>query len=157
MSTDTGESGLSRRRFISVTCKTASCLLFMAFGGSGVSGCGLCTNIAEVDTPVVNGAFRLSLEPGAPLADSGMAVFIKHSAIPVVAVQYAKGEVSALSGVCTHEACNIAKYNPEKKRYLCPCHNAEFDITGEPLWGPPRAALRKFETRVAGNELLIIL
>src|SRR5262245_10406340 len=35
--------------------------------------------------------------------------------------------VVAYSGVCTHAACDITWWKPERKMLGCPCHESEFD------------------------------
>ena len=39
-------------------------------------------------------------------------------------------KVSAIHVVCPHAGCSVT-YNEEKNEYLCPCHNAHFDLTGK--------------------------
>ena len=38
-------------------------------------------------------------------------------------------------GICTHLGC-VPKYDATLKRFLCPCHNGQFDNNGNPLASP---------------------
>jgi Rieske Fe-S protein len=50
------------------------------------------------------------------------------------------GGFIALSLRCTHLGCSIA-WEPEKNRFICPCHSSAFDISGEVLNPPAVRAL----------------
>lgn len=59
----------------------------------------------------------------------------------------------AFSQECTHLACAVVP-EPEKKRFLCPCHNGSFDIeTGKPLAGPPRRPLPRILLEIRDDAL----
>jgi len=54
---------------------------------------------------------------------------------------------------CTHLSCAVVP-EPEKKRFLCPCHNGSFDLeTGRPLAGPPRRPLPRILLEIRGDAL----
>jgi glycine/D-amino acid oxidase-like deaminating enzyme/nitrite reductase/ring-hydroxylating ferredoxin subunit len=53
-----------------------------------------------------------------------------------------KGNIHALSPVCTHAAC-IVNWNAEEKSWDCPCHGARYDIDGNVLTGPATINLKK--------------
>ncbi|MBI4300730.1 MAG: ubiquinol-cytochrome c reductase iron-sulfur subunit [Chloroflexi bacterium] len=55
---------------------------------------------------------------------------------------------------CTHLGCAY-HWDEGKKLFLCPCHNAVFDIDGKVVSGPPPRALDRFETKIVGNKLFI--
>jgi Rieske Fe-S protein len=43
---------------------------------------------------------------------------------------------------------------PEKKRFLCPCHNGSFDLeTGRPLAGPPRRPLPRIKLEIINDAI----
>jgi Rieske Fe-S protein len=46
-----------------------------------------------------------------------------------------KGNLHAISAVCTHLAC-IVGWNNAEKSWDCPCHGARFNFDGEVLHGP---------------------
>jgi glycine/D-amino acid oxidase-like deaminating enzyme/nitrite reductase/ring-hydroxylating ferredoxin subunit len=62
----------------------------------------------------------------------------------IAAYRNEKGEIFALSPVCTHAGC-IVNWNGEEKSWDCPCHGARYDIYGTVLTGPAVNALSKVE------------
>ena len=48
-----------------------------------------------------------------------------------------------LSNICTHLACRV-NWKEDKQEYVCPCHDAQFDIDGKVLGGPPPRPLDRF-------------
>jgi len=38
-------------------------------------------------------------------------------------------------GICTHLGC-VPKYDATLKRFICPCHNGQFDYNGNALASP---------------------
>lgn len=63
-------------------------------------------------------------------------------------------EVSAHSLWCTHLGCEV-KWNGEKNRYLCPCHEGEYDTRGFPVAGPPPRRLDELQVTVADGVATI--
>lgn len=61
----------------------------------------------------------------------------------------------ALSNVCTHLGCRV-RWVGEQGGFFCPCHNAQFDITGEVLSGPPPRPLDRYEVKVENDHLFIL-
>ena len=54
---------------------------------------------------------------------------------PVGAVllrRVSEGEVQAVNVICPHAGCFV-NYDPAKKHYHCPCHDADFDLEGKRL------------------------
>jgi len=64
------------------------------------------------------------------------------------------GEPAVLSPVCTHMGCNVA-WASEPSLFQCPCHGGRFDRTGQVAGGPPPKPLRRYPTRVTGDDLEI--
>lgn len=63
-------------------------------------------------------------------------------------------EVKAFSNVCTHLSCRVT-WSEEKRGYLCPCHDAAFDINGQVTGGPPPRPLNVYQTKVEESNLFI--
>jgi uncharacterized protein (TIGR03382 family) len=63
-------------------------------------------------------------------------------------------DIIALSNICTHLGCG-APWDPEKKQFICPCHNGVFDRNGKVVSGPPPKPLMKFPVRVASGTIQI--
>jgi glycine/D-amino acid oxidase-like deaminating enzyme/nitrite reductase/ring-hydroxylating ferredoxin subunit len=51
-----------------------------------------------------------------------------------------RGEVHAVSAVCTHLGC-IVEWNGGERTWDCPCHGSRFDPEGKVLQGPAKQAL----------------
>lgn len=64
------------------------------------------------------------------------------------------GKLVALSNICTHLGCGV-RWNPDRKRFVCPCHNGVFDRNGNVVSGPPPKPLRRFPIRVASGNIQI--
>jgi menaquinol-cytochrome c reductase iron-sulfur subunit len=61
-----------------------------------------------------------------------------------------------LSSRCTHLGCQI-NWHADKKEFLCPCHDASFDLDGKVLGGPPPRPLDtyiNFKVDESGNLLI---
>jgi glycine/D-amino acid oxidase-like deaminating enzyme/nitrite reductase/ring-hydroxylating ferredoxin subunit len=52
------------------------------------------------------------------------------------------GQVTALSPVCTHMACEVG-WNAAERTWDCPCHGGRFDAKGNVLDGPPNRPLKR--------------
>ena len=63
-------------------------------------------------------------------------------------------EVRARSLWCTHVGCEV-RWNSEKKRYICPCHEGEYDARGFPVAGPPPRRLDELQVTVANGVATI--
>ena len=55
---------------------------------------------------------------------------------------------------CTHLGCAYS-WQPDKKRFFCPCHDGVFDIDGRVIGGPPPRPLDRYETKIEGGKLFI--
>lgn len=53
-----------------------------------------------------------------------------------------RGNINALSPVCTHAGC-IVNFNDAEKTWDCPCHGGRFDIHGKVITGPPTKDLEQ--------------
>ncbi len=63
----------------------------------------------------------------------------------------------ALSSTCPHLGCQV-HWEAPVGRFVCPCHNGQFDSNGKALAGPPAAAgqsLLRFPLRVENGLLFL--
>ena len=60
----------------------------------------------------------------------------------------------ALSNICTHLSCRVT-WEDGRQEYVCPCHDAQFDIVGDVLSGPPPRPLDSYEIKVEEGDLFI--
>ena len=66
------------------------------------------------------------------------------------------GEVSALSGVCTHEETDLGNGFVLEGRVVCPLHLSQFDLkSGEVMNPPAEVPLKRFNVRVLGDTIFI--
>ena len=56
---------------------------------------------------------------------------------------------------CTHLGCPY-RWDPGRKQFLCPCHNAVFDVDGRIVSGPPPRPLDRYPVKVVGRRLLVL-
>jgi len=66
------------------------------------------------------------------------------------------GEVSALSGTCTHEDANLGLGFIIEDRVVCPLHLSQFDLrTGQVLNPPATAPLRSYNLKIEGETIFV--
>jgi len=56
------------------------------------------------------------------------------------------GALTAYSTVCPHLGCAI-DFNPETKKFICPCHKSSFSLSGEVEDGPSPRSLDTLELK----------
>ena len=66
----------------------------------------------------------------------------------------ADGGFLALSRTCTHLGCTVPWVAREKK-FICPCHSSQFDITGEVTSPPAPRALDIFQVTIENNVVTV--
>lgn len=67
-----------------------------------------------------------------------------------------ENEVMVFSNVCTHLACRVT-FMGDTREYDCPCHDAQFDIEGNVIGGPPPRPMDQYETKIEDGQLSIRL
>ena len=70
----------------------------------------------------------------------------------VYVMRFNEAEQTVFSNVCTHLSCRV-KWSGEDRLYLCPCHDASFDESGEVVAGPPPRALWEYPTKIEEDVL----
>jgi nitrite reductase/ring-hydroxylating ferredoxin subunit len=67
-----------------------------------------------------------------------------------------RGEVSALSGTCTHEDADLGQGFIIEDRVVCPLHLSQFDLrTGQVLNPPATAPLRSYNVKIEGETIFV--
>ena len=59
-------------------------------------------------------------------------------------------ETLVLWNKCTHLGCQV-NWKPDRNEFVCPCHDAQFDINGDVLAGPPPRPLYTY----SGDQLKV--
>jgi len=66
------------------------------------------------------------------------------------------GEVSALSGTCTHADADLGLGFIIEGRVVCPLHLSQFDLrTGQVLNPPATAPLRSYNVKIEGETIFV--
>ncbi len=66
------------------------------------------------------------------------------------------GEVSAVSGICTHEETDLGLGVMLEDRVVCPLHLSQFDLrTGEVMNPPATQPLRRFNVQIRGDAIFV--
>ena len=155
----------SRREFCTHACHAAAAVAI----GSVLQGCGggggggnpsapsipSSTPLAVVNGTVAGSAITVSVDGASPLAAVGGAALVRSSAGDVLTYRTAQDAFSAVTAMCTHEACTITGLNGQT--YVCPCHGSQFTVTGSVLSGPATRPLRTYATSLSGSTLSIAL
>ena len=89
-------------------------------------------SIVALDDVPVGGSYLFSY----PTADD-----------PAILLQPEEGSLLAFSQKCTHLGC-VVYWAPENRHLECPCHEGVFDLSGEPIAGPPDRPLGRIEVEV---------
>jgi nitrite reductase/ring-hydroxylating ferredoxin subunit len=121
------------------------------------------TGAAAVLGPVVAYFYPSNLEetPSEPVRvctvnelPSGESKTISFGRYPALVINTPDG-LHAFSAVCTHFAC-IVKWDVEKGKIYCPCHDGYFDpLDGHVISGPPPIALTNIPVKVVNDEIFI--
>ena len=97
-----------------------------------------------VDIPTLFNFNRTKVNGWEKTVDSYGVFIIKHE----------DGSILALSNKCTHLSCRV-NWKQGAAAFICPCHDANFDINGQKIKGPQPRALDTYETKIEENNLFI--
>ncbi len=66
------------------------------------------------------------------------------------------GEVSAVSGTCTHEETDLGLGFVIEDRVVCPLHLSQFDLrTGQVMNPPATVPLQRFNVKIEGDTIFV--
>ncbi len=66
------------------------------------------------------------------------------------------GDVHACEDICSHAYASLSEGDLDGSEVQCPLHGAVFNVrTGQALTPPAVEALRTFEVKVEGNDILV--
>ncbi len=65
-----------------------------------------------------------------------------------------KGEMHAISAVCTHLGCIVKR--KKNGSFLCPCHGSEFGPNGKVIAGPAPTPLNWLEVSIAPDGRVVV-
>jgi cytochrome b6-f complex iron-sulfur subunit len=78
----------------------------------------------------------------------------QYGGSPGILIAEEDGGLRAFSLVFTHLACTVV-WNPEKREFHCPCHDALFDARGNVISGPPSAPLERWKVERQNGKVLV--
>ncbi len=138
---------MDRRKFL----RTSGALCGLGLVGSTVmvEGCKKSSNSSSPQGPTVNFTLNLSQSTNAALNTAGGAV-----ASNGVIVANDAGTYVAVAQACTHNGCSVG-FSASSHSFVCPCHGASFDNSGNVTTGPATVALKKYTVTKSGNILTI--
>jgi cytochrome b6-f complex iron-sulfur subunit len=159
--TDLTAARLSRRRVVGGIGAAAATAAAAAVTGAVVDRQLLSPN-SSPSVPAAQelvpdeGAWRPVLD-AANLGDGQVARFATDSSVGFVVNE--NGQLSAISGVCTHQGC-LLRLNEAAARLDCPCHRASFSLQGDvlqqqfkqPLPPLPRIQVRERDGQIEVND-----
>lgn len=90
---------------------------------------------------------------GAASMSPGQSRMVRLGGEAVIVVRQRSGFV-AFSAVCTHLGC-LVKWDQAKNEFLCPCHAAVFDASGEVVSGPPPTPLPQYDVKEVGDRIFV--
>jgi nitrite reductase/ring-hydroxylating ferredoxin subunit len=66
------------------------------------------------------------------------------------------GEVSAVSGICTHEETDLGLGFVIEDRVVCPLHLSQFELrTGQVMNPPATVPLRRFNVKIEADTIFV--
>jgi Rieske Fe-S protein len=69
-------------------------------------------------------------------------------------IKHSPTEATVFSPICPHMGCR-SNWHPELKKFICPCHNSIFSITGKVEGGPSPRALDTLSHKIEGGALYV--
>jgi len=121
--------------------------------GNGLTSPSSINSLPIVSATDLNGGVVVTIDSSSPLASVGGAALVQSPSALVLVARTAQGSFTALSPVCTHQACTITGY--ANQTFVCPCHGSQFSSTGQVISGPAFAPLTQFHTQFVNNVLTI--
>lgn len=151
----------SRREFCVSACHAATAValgsvLQSCGGGSsagpGDGGGGTAPQLSVLTGTVIGSGVSVAAD-GPALGPVGGAALVRSSVGDFLVAHTAQDAFTALTAVCTHEACTITGF--ASPSYVCPCHGSRYSTAGQVLNGPATRSLRTFPTQLTGTTLTI--
>jgi cytochrome b6-f complex iron-sulfur subunit len=146
-------SKTSRREFCAhaISFVTVASLI-EGCGSKSPTGPGGGTNVPALPT-AAGSTITVSNVSGSSLANVGSAALVQAGGTSVLVLRSGQDSFTALTAVCTHEACIVTGF--QSGVFVCPCHGSQYSTSGQVQQGPATRALRSFATQFTNNVLTI--
>jgi cytochrome b6-f complex iron-sulfur subunit len=150
-------SKTSRREFCAhaISFVTVASLI-EGCGSKSPTGPGGGTNVPALPTiagTAAGSTITVSNVSGSSLANVGSAALVQAGGTSVLVLRSGQDSFTALTAVCTHEACIVTGF--QSGVFVCPCHGSQYSTSGQVQQGPATRALRSFATQFTNNVLTI--
>lgn len=148
MTLEPGQQGAVTRRHVLVGAGVAAGAVLAAACGDGTtteSGAG------GGDGGAAGGGAGSTLATVADVPVGGAVSAKGPDGRPVIVSQPTKGDIVALSAICTHKGCTVA---PQGSQLECPCHGSTYDLTGQNTGGPAPSPLPRIPVQVTGGKVV---
>jgi len=145
---DKTESGISRRRFLTLGVGAAGTAI--ALGYIGAAGKFLEPPVANAETLKEVGKVS-DFEEGVPKLITYQGSTVEEG---IYVLNMGKEGWLALEFLCTHLQCAV-NYEDSSKTFICPCHGGAFDLKGNILFGPIPRPLQRRVIEVQGDSVRV--
>jgi cytochrome b6-f complex iron-sulfur subunit len=139
---------VNRRGFLS-RLEAASAVAVAGSLGLSLSGC---IGFHYVNATVSGSLLRVRRDDFGH--DPFVLVDVPGVPLPLYLYRHSDGSITAVSTRCMHLGCQV---EPAVGHLVCPCHGSEYANDGSILKGPTQLPLRRFQTRVDGNDVVVDL
>jgi len=86
----------------------------------------------------------------------GGALVVEAPADTLIVIRISATAVAALTDICTHARCGVS-YSASTMKLVCPCHGAEYTLTGTVVKGPAMRPLKTYVAVLVNNVITITL
>jgi isorenieratene synthase len=135
----------TKLRELGVKLKKGSTARRIVADGQKVSG-------VIVDSPESGSDLFFQVD-SAKVPHKSFGAFVTAKGVPVLVGRKGAGYV-AFDGRCTHMGCSVTP-DALTGGFSCPCHAGQFDASGNPVSGPPKAPLATLAVTMKGQYLLV--
>lgn len=130
---------------------------FLTFFGVGTVASSLpvaiasCYSLLNIDAAFGQSGGFVKVASKAELEQNGQ---ILDKSIPILVVRAANQRLVAVNPTCTHRGCTV-EWSGDTESFVCPCHEAKFDVNGQVLQGPAKNALNTYNVKIEDNSILV--
>ncbi len=142
-------SEMNRKEFLQLFGLGATALVTTACLG----GCGSKTSDPVPVASGIDFTVDLTAASSAPLNDAAVG-YIYSPTRDVIVAKTTAGTYVALQAPCPHQGTSVY-FAPGQSQFICPNHNAVFDLAGAVLSGPSPRALKQYAVVQTGTTLRI--
>ncbi|MBW4642912.1 MAG: ubiquinol-cytochrome c reductase iron-sulfur subunit [Goleter apudmare HA4340-LM2] len=129
---------------------------FISWVGLGALASSLPVAIAACSSQTAAPEVWQSVAPSADLDKDGKLLVNNSPVGPVLLVgtSQAAANLIAVNPTCTHRGCTV-EWKAEDKKFVCPCHQAEYSTDGKVQKGPAVRPLSIYATKIEGNSIFV--